>query len=523
MPTRVSGLVSGMDTESLVSAMVSSYTAKVDKYTKQQTKLSWTQEAWKGLNTKVYGLYTSISGLRFSSGYSLQKASVSDVTKAKVTANGSAVNGTQKLNIIASAQTAYMTSADLSKKYSGTIDSKTELSKLGYDVKDEDGKPVAAKINITTKDEDGNDKTTELSLSGNSTVKDLLDGLQKAGINANYDATNHRFYLNSKKTGTEGDFSVTAAPGDENADALLAAIGLNTQPEGAEESDTTNYATMVKGVDAKIRLNGVLYTGNSNTFNINGLTIEALGVTGDGDANAITVNTQTDTQGLYDKIKDFLSQYNSVINEITKLYNAESSSGYEPLTDDEKDAMNETEIEKWETKIKDSLLRRDSTLSGVMQSMMSAMSGTFTVNGTKVSLASYGIQTLGILNSAKNEQNAYHIDGDEEDENTSGRKDKLMTALSANPDEVVDFMKQLTTKLYDAIGEKMTATELSSAYTIYNDKQMTKQYGDYTSIIKQWEKKVTDKEDFYYQKFAKMEAKLSELQSQTSSLTGILG
>lgn len=154
---------------------------------------------------------------------------------------------------------------------------------------------------------------------------------------------------------------------------------------------------------------------------------------------------------------------------------------------------------------------------------MSAMSGTFTVNGTKVSLASYGIQTLGILNSAKNEQNAYHIDGDEEDENTSGRKDKLMTALSANPDEVVDFMKQLTTKLYDAIGEKMTATELSSAYTIYNDKQMTKQYGDYTSIIKQWEKKVTDKEDFYYQKFAKMEAKLSELQSQTSSLTGILG
>ena len=62
------------------------------------------------------------------------------------------------------------------------------------------------------------------------------------------------------------------------------------------------------------------------------------------------------------RLKIFLSQYNSLINEITSLYNADSAKGYEPLTDDEKDAMSDTEVEKWEQKIKDSLLRRDDNL-----------------------------------------------------------------------------------------------------------------------------------------------------------------
>ncbi|MBE5890483.1 MAG: hypothetical protein E7282_05870 [Lachnospiraceae bacterium] len=523
MATRVTGLISGMDTESLVSAMVSNYTAKVEKYTKAQTKLSWTQDAWKSLNTKVYSLYTNISNLRFSSGYSLQKATVSDTTKASATANGSAVVGTQKLNVLSMAQTAYMTSADLSKKYSGTIDTSTKLSNLGYEVTDENGNPVATKLNITTKDENGNDVTTQLSLSGESTISDVLAGLKEAGLNASFDKSNNRFYINAKSAGESGDFSITADTSDENSAAMLSALGMNTQEDDSEGTDSTNYATKIDGIDAKIRLNGVLYTGSSNTFTVNGLTINATGITGDGDENAITVTTETDTQGLYDKIKDFLTEYNNVINEMTKLYNADSASGYEPLTDDEKAAMSETEIEKWETKIKDSLLRRDTTLNGVMQSMMSAMSNTITVNGTKLSLSSFGIHTLGFLNAPENEQNAFHIDGDEDDENTSGNTDKLMEALNTNPEQVIDFMKQLTSNLYSSIGDKMTATSLSSAYTIYNDKQMTTQYSEYTSLIDEWEDKLADKEDFYYSKFATMETKLSELQSQTSSLSGLLG
>jgi len=74
MAIRLSGMTSGLDTDSIVKAMVSSYTTRKEKYQKAQTKLEWTQDAWKSLNTKVYSLYSNISNLRFSTAYNLKKS-----------------------------------------------------------------------------------------------------------------------------------------------------------------------------------------------------------------------------------------------------------------------------------------------------------------------------------------------------------------------------------------------------------------------------------------------------------------
>lgn len=109
MPIRITGLNSGLDTEAIISALVSSYSYKTNKYKKAQTKLSWKQDAWKTLNTKVYSFYTSLDSLRFSKNYNLKSTKVSDSTKATVTASSSAPNGTQKLNILKVAQAGYLT------------------------------------------------------------------------------------------------------------------------------------------------------------------------------------------------------------------------------------------------------------------------------------------------------------------------------------------------------------------------------------------------------------------------------
>ena len=246
-------------------------------------------------------------------------------------------------------------------------------------------------------------------------------------------------------------------------------------------------------------------------------------LSGLNDSTAVSINTTTDSQGIYDTVKDFLTEYNNIINEITKLYNADSAGSYEPLTDDEKDKMSDTEIEKWETKIKDSLLRRDNSLSSVMNAMMTSMSQSIEINGKSYSLSSFGIQTLGFLNAAENEQNAYHINGDEDDENTSGKEDKLMAAITSDPDTVIEFMKQLTTNLYKSIDDQMQSNDLRSRYKIYNDKEMDKQYTNLTKTIKEWESKVSDKEDYYYKQFSNMETALAKLQSQTSSISSMLG
>lgn len=509
MTMRISGLASGLDTESIIQELTSAYSLKTQKYEKAQTKLSWTQDAWKSLNTKIYSLYTNISNLRFSSAYSTKKATISDPTKATVSATGTAVNGSQTLNVLSTAQSAYLTGGKLSQADGKDITTSTTLADLGY-------QGSGTSFQVKTKDEDGNDVYTDIELNQNTKISDVVSALQEAGLNANFDVNNGRFYMSAKATGANGNFEILADGSDAESAQALSFLGLNTDAAGFD-------GKMIEGTDAQIRLNGVLYTSDTNNFSINGLDITTTGITGDGDENAITITTDTDSQAIYDTIKDFLTEYNTLINEMTKLYNADSSYGYDPLTDDEKDAMSDAEIEKWETKIKDSLLRRDTTLNSVMSAMVNSMAQVYTINGERYSLSSFGISTLGFLNAAENEQNAYHIDGDEDDANTSGNEDKLMAAIKNDPDSVVEFMKQLTSGLYTAIDNKMKSTTLSSAYTVYNDKELNSQYSEYSKLISDWEDKVAAQEDYYYSKFAAMESALATLQSQSSSLSGLFG
>ena len=753
---RASGMVSGLDTETLVQAMVSTQVSKKEKLQKAQTKLQWKQDAFKSLNTKVYGLYSKVGNLRFSSAYNMKKTTVSDTTKAQVTASNTAVNGIQTLQIKQLATSGYLTGGELKKGTTG----KTTLKELGYD-----GADTSISVTIGSSKKD-------IDVSGSTTVDDLVSKLKDAGLNASFDDKNGRIFVSAKETGKENDFSLTGADmsglkalnaaglsvmsksdienynkmasyakngdtgsysesktseailqtlknlqnaykgntnlaleekdlnakiaysdakdavnkyldgDDTNADKkaereqlanllkqssskytyvndqtgevkeiydvkdrvgwtaydtkvneLAKFTGLITEttgdagetkedstklealsnniktviavddnviytdddkkayylsedkrtaakkrleeiPKEKEANDAViadednNYwdikdytgktedylaaiavkyakqvtnardmveklkngstdipiskgASRVDAQDAKITLNNADFTSSSNVFNINGLTIKATAKTADGET--LSINTDTDTQGIYDKIKDFLTEYNSIINELTSLYNADSAKGYEPLTDDEKESMSDKEVEKWETKIKDSILRNDSTVGGVMNAMTTAMMKSYTINGKSYSLSSFGIHTQGYLNAAKNEQYAYHIDGDEDDTITSGNTDKLMDMINNNPEDLEEFMKQLTSGLYSALDSKMKSTTMSSAYTIYNDKQMTREYNNYTTEIKEWETKISDLEDRYYKQFSTMETQLAKMQSTTSSLTSMLG
>lgn len=567
MAIRLSGMNSGLDTDAIVQELVSAYSLKTEKYEKEQTKLEWKQDAWKSLNSKIYGLYTNISNLRYSTAYNMKKTTVSDATKAKVTAASGAVIGTQTLSVNKMAQSAYLTGAKLSSGGDDKIKGSTKVSNLLADV----SRNTEGKVEIKV-----NNKTIEID--ENTTVSNFVTKLKEAGVNVSFDENNQRFFISAKESGAGANFTISDNTGNNTALKALGLYTYGTELGGAtfedakkeynqlliengitednvENSDNSrlkelknilkNAAVKIDGSDAEITLNGATYTSSSNSFSINGLTIEAMGVT---DANnPLSITTATDTQGLYDKIKDFLTEYNNVMNEMTKLYNADSAGDYQPLTDEEKEAMSESEIEKWETKIKDSLLRRDGTVSSLMSGMINAMSQSIVVGGDpvivdgktktdaygnpvyapdtgkKLTLSYFGIQTLGFLNAAKNEQNAYHIDGDEDDANTSGKTDKLMSAIQNNPDEVCEFMQSLAKRLYTTIDNKMKSTSLSSAYKVYNDKEMDSELRDYKKLISEWEEKVSKKEEYYTQKFAAMETALAKLQSQSSSFSGLLG
>lgn len=710
MAMRMSGLMSGMDTESIIKELVSVKQTKVDDAKKAQTKLQWKQDAWKELNTKLKNLQAKyVANMRFVSSYSKRTTKVSNSNAVSVITGENAVNGVQSLQINQLAKTGYLTGAQIKAADGSSLTAASKLSDLGV--------TGEGTFNITA-----GGKSVDITVNGDSTISDVLNKLKEAGVNANFDAKNQRFFVSASASGADNDFSITAS--DSTGDAALAALGLKvgltgdkgdkatlakyqeyaafyvsgddvatlaninkdgritkdidskvssyleqyksllstksdaqkkideinekykdssldtvenytkqldakqkekteleekiknltdgvekdtaqkeldtlneeikalsekktdaqslesaqksitdadtkiadiqkhiTVTEGTDADGNATYtaeatqnlkdkvnnsylsqakyasevitainngsytatgATKVSGQDARITLNGAEFTGSTNVFEINGLTFTALNETKAGED--ITVTTEDDVDGIYDMVKSFLKEYNSIINEMDKLYNAESAKGYEPLTDDEKEAMSDSEVEKYETKIKDALLRRDSNLSTVSSALKSIMSGGVDVNGKTMYLSDFGVETLGYFEAADNEKNAYHIAGDPDDANTSGKSDVLKSMISNDPDTVIAFFSSLSKNLYTKMSDLSKSVDGYRSYgSFYDDKKMTSDYNDYKTKISELEEKLNDYEDKWYSKFSKMETALAKLQSNSSAVTSLLG
>lgn len=292
-----------------------------------------------------------------------------------------------------------------------------------------------------------------------------------------------------------------------------------------------NNAVRVVGQDAVIELNGAEFTSANNSFAINGLTITAKTVSNvvgkDENDNPIyeatQLNTEDDVDGIYDMIRNFFKEYNDLIKEIDTLYGAESAKDYEPLTSEEKDAMTDDEIEKWEKKIKDSLLRRDSNLGDIRSTLKTAMQASFTIGGKNYSLASFGISTQGYFDAADGEKSLLHIDGDSADTVSSGNTDKLKQMIATNPDTVSSFFTKLATNLYDSM-QKMSRSSGNRTFgNFYDDKVLNSQYDDYKSKISKQEEKLNNLEDKYYKMFSSMETQLSKINSTSNYISSMLG
>lgn len=335
------------------------------------------------------------------------------------------------------------------------------------------------------------------------------------------DADGKETYKEKDSDGNEVAVGAGVVAGEimKSLDAKVAAAQKMMENAGNADYLATAKGTKIAGLDSSIEVDGVTYNSSNDTVTVNGLTLTALETTD----KEVSISTKTDTDGVYDMIKDFIKSYSELINEMDSLYNAESAKDYEPLLSEEKEALSDTEVEEWEKKIKDSLLRRDSTLSNVASAMKMSMMKGIDIGGTNFYLSDFGINTLGYFGAPDNEKNAYHIDGDADDPKTKNNEDVLRTAIAKNPDAVMNFFVGLTNGLHDTLAEKMSATKMSSALTVYNDKKMKEDYNDYTDKIKKQEEKLNAYIDKWYAKFSAMETALSKLESKNSSLSSLFG
>ena len=354
-----------------------------------------------------------------------------------------------------------------------------------------------------------------------TTISTFTEGLSKLGVSASFDEKQGRFYINSAETGEEYNFDITSS--DSNA---LDILGLSAAAG----------ATKVEAQDAIIEYNGVEYVGSSNTFELNGLTITARGETGTYDKatgvltnnTPINVEVEADVDGMYDTIKNFVKKYNELVDEMNTLYN-EKKPEYEPLTDEEKSQLSDTEIEKWEKKAKQGLLRRDETLEKLLSSMRTILNKAVTVTDKDGNEQSFSLASLGIVTGDWTEKGKLHIMGDPDDPEYAAEENKLKEALSANPEifsQVFVGDKEnpgIGTQLYSSLQTAMKRTETSRSLTFYNDITLEEQLEDKDDEIDKWAEKLQDLEDKYYEQFAAMEAAMAKMQSQQSYIAQLMG
>ncbi len=496
MAIRMTGMYSGLDTDSIIQEMVSARRTKVDTAKKAQTKLQWKQDAWKDLNSKIKSLQSKyISNMRFTTSYTKKTTKVSNESAVSVLTGENAVNGVQELKVNQLAKTAYLTGAEIKSDSGEKLTALSKISEINPDFK---GGTITAKIG---------DNTTTINVAADATISDVMTELKNLGLNASFDEKNQRMFVSAKESGAANDFTLGGTG------MALTALGLSVKNNGANKID---------GQDAEITLNNATFKSSSNTFEINGLTITALNTTKEDEV--VTVTTEQDTDGIYDMVKNFLKEYNSVVNEMDKLYNADSAKGYEPLTEDEKEAMSESEVEEWEKKVKDALLRRDDNLSAINSALQEVMASGVEVGGQTLYLHSFGIENLGYFNAADNEKHAYHIDGDPDNEFTSGKEDKLKSMIASDPNTVISFFSKLSQNLYDKMSDLSKSQDGYRTFgNFYDDKKMKSDYTDYTSKIAELEEKLADYEDSWYAKFSAMETALAKMQSNTNAVTSLLG
>ena len=651
---RMTGMYSGMDTESVIQQLVKARAQKVTNLKNDQKKLEWKQTLWQDLNKRIYKLYTgTLSNMRLTGSYAKKKTSISDPTKATITASEGAVNGTQTLEVKQLAKAGYLTGATVSMKRTGDVpiysegeaddsgsektladlgvgdgtltvtagtgagqktftvsalktDSiktfidkfNTEATSKGANIKmeydkgkitvsgadadagfkmsssvpagsnktilqglglsdtsgagqtgtftgdmitqkgdiylpgdfknhSEKDKDYKAKVSDITPDLVGKKlrltvgtgadaKVTTVEITADMEIGTLTSKLSEGGVKASFDEQNQRFFISSTGTGNKNEFTLEGL--DENNqtdDSALIDLGLLAGHKYGNGSESTR----IEGQDAEIILNGAKFTSDTNTITVNGLSVTASAVT----SEEVTITTDTDYDGIYDMIKDFITEYNDIMNEMTKLYSADSARKYTMLSDEEKEAMTDDEVEKWESTIKDSLLRRDKDLNAVMECMRGAINKGYDIGGQTLFLVNFGVGTGSYFDTEKGERNALHIFGDSDDDKYSDKDNDLKAAIAKDPDQVIELFAAMSKDMYNSLQKTMASTDYRSIYKVYDDKRMKTEYDNYTKKIKEEEKKLNAYEDKWYKKFSAMEVALSKLQSNQNSLTSMLG
>lgn len=494
---RITGMATGLDTDSIIKASLQGQQSKIDKADQQKQLFQFQQDLYRDSIKQFkefYSKYTDITNtdtsMLLSKNYQTTVFTTGD-TRDSVSAEGlsGAVAGTYNIKVASTAAKAAGSFADLSA---------IKSSATQFTV---NGKTITI------------DLTTSITGGENPTDDELLAKINSEFTSAGIDAkmtksTLSGYRLQTNQTGASQSIAISVPQPD-----LDPALTFSFSGSDARVTVTDSYGTTVEKT----------YSGNSFTidnvkFTISNATLEA----------GVTFTGKTDVSALQKRISDFVKDYNKLIENITAKLQEKKYSEYPPLNDAQRAEMTEDQIEKWEAKTKSGLLRNDSYLNAITSQMRSAIN------------TAVGTSTLKYTDIGIDFTNDYTKPGQ-----LTVDEIKLKAALESNPDQVINLftsassatdaadkyrdngiMQRLKTILNDNVNLSSSLLLKKAGYTgssTLSSNTLQTLIEKQTKIISNLQSKYAEQQTALYKRYSSLETAMNNYNNQLASLSSMLG
>ncbi|KAF6579004.1 flagellar filament capping protein FliD [Paenibacillus sp. EKM212P] len=488
MVTRISGLASGMDIDSMVKKLMTAERVPLDKMNQQKQLMEWKRENYRESSTKIVSFQDKMTTLSRTAAINPQKVTVTGNSDALSATASSLASGVLDISV-----TSLATAARSVSNSTWTEKASTELAFA-------DGAARTVQVGSSTINVDANE-TIE------SFVKKINDN-SKTGVTALYDAKSG-LSLTSKTTGSQ-------------------TFNIDSQISSEFKLSSTN------GTDAVLKVNGLDVTKSSNNFTINGVDITLKTAGG----AATRIEATKDTDKIVENIQSFVDAYNDVLATLNSKVSEERYKKYAPLTTEQKADMSDDEVKLWTTKAKSGMLRNDPILQDTLSEMRNAMIqgvdiGRVDADGKNKPLM---MSELGITTGTYDTKGKLILDADklraavEKDpdviSNFFGKQDPstALTNKYTQQDGILAKLKKISNaslqRMADTAGTSKVSSDLTASFL--STSSMGEQLLSLDRRISDMTSRLTRIETNYFKKFTAMETSINRYNSTSSSLTSML-
>ena len=494
--SRITGLFSTLDTDTLVKNLCATQQSKIDRQQQKKTRYEWFLNAVNEVRDKIkefQNTYCSALGassmLKSSTYYSYNITSLSTSNAVTLSGRSNALEGTYTVKVLQlasnssakSSGTVSKNGTEISSSNTATLDSLSFENDLVFD---ESGK-IKFEING-----EGFEFSKDTTLQ---TMINTINNSSTANVTMRYSRITDSFIIEADEGGANSSVTIRNISGN--------AFGENS-------AFKINEGTYKNGTDSITEINGVTIQRNSNSFEIDGISFTLNAVTKDTPEETLTFTVKRDYSATVKAITDFVKAYNDLITYLNKLSTEKDySRDYPPLTPAQEDELTEKQIEKWNEKAKSGILSRDLNLDRLIRDLKSSF---FTpAGGTGLAATSIGLAG-GVYKTS--DSGLIVVD-----------EDALTRALEKRPETVISIF---TGGSSSASSDKQGIIyKIRSAIAAYNDatseslKKTENNINDLSEEISELEDKLNSLAERYYNKFATMETALAKLNSQAAYIS----